>query len=219
MTLGSRIKSRRKTLGISVEALAKLVDKNISTIYRYEANDIKTLPLDILEPLALALQTTPNELMGWDLNFVDVNAQGMKNQISQTATVPLYGSITAGTPEEMFSTSDTISIPIEFHLKFPNAFMLTVNGDSMDKIIPNGSYALINPCEDPVDGDVYAVAVNGSEATLKRVHCFPGGMILKPESNNNDHEVKAYDFSKEDCEPVRIIGKLIWFMSPFNIKF
>ena len=66
MTIGDRIKSRRKHLGISAEELAKRIGKDRSTVFRYEKGDIENLPLDILEPIAKALGTTPQYLMGWD---------------------------------------------------------------------------------------------------------------------------------------------------------
>ena len=66
MDLGKRIKNRRNELHMSVEELAKKLNKNKATVYRYEKGDIENLPLDILEPLAKALDTTPQYLMGWD---------------------------------------------------------------------------------------------------------------------------------------------------------
>lgn len=66
MTIGSRIKARRKELGISVDDIAATLGKNRATIYRYESNEIENLPTTILEPLAKILQTTPAYLMGWD---------------------------------------------------------------------------------------------------------------------------------------------------------
>lgn len=65
MTVGNRIKRRRKDLQMSVDELAKRLNKNRATIYRYEKGEIENLPLDILEPLAKALDTTPQYLMGW----------------------------------------------------------------------------------------------------------------------------------------------------------
>ena len=50
---------------MSADRLAELLGKNRSTIYRYEAGEIENLPLDILEPIAKALETTPAYLMGW----------------------------------------------------------------------------------------------------------------------------------------------------------
>ena len=66
MTVGKRIKNRRKNLRMSVDKLATKLNKNRATIYRYEKSDIENLPIHILESLAEALDTTPQYLMGWD---------------------------------------------------------------------------------------------------------------------------------------------------------
>lgn len=66
MNVGQRIKQRRKELGISADKLGEALGKDRSTIFRYERGDIEKLPLDILEPIAKVLQTTPRYLMGWE---------------------------------------------------------------------------------------------------------------------------------------------------------
>lgn len=66
MNIGQRIKQRRKELKISADELGKALGKDRSTIFRYEKGDIEKLPLDILEPIAKVLQTTPQSLMGWE---------------------------------------------------------------------------------------------------------------------------------------------------------
>lgn len=66
MNVGQRIKQRRKELRISADELGAALGKDRSTIYRYEKGDIEKLPLDILEPIAKALKTTPQYLMGWE---------------------------------------------------------------------------------------------------------------------------------------------------------
>lgn len=66
MTIGKRINTLRKERGMSIDDLADKLGKNRTTIYRYENGDIENLPLDILDPLAKALNTTPAHLMGWD---------------------------------------------------------------------------------------------------------------------------------------------------------
>lgn len=69
MTIGERIKQRRKELGLSVDELAELLHKNRATIYRYESNEIEKLPTTVLEPLAKALGVTPAYLMGWEIEL------------------------------------------------------------------------------------------------------------------------------------------------------
>lgn len=66
MTIGQRIKAKRKELRLSADELGEKLGKDRSTIYRYEKGDIENLPLDILEPIAEALHTTPQFLMGWE---------------------------------------------------------------------------------------------------------------------------------------------------------
>jgi transcriptional regulator with XRE-family HTH domain len=65
MKIGERIKQRRKELGMSADKLGEILGKDRSTIFRYEKGDIENLPLDILQPIAKALMTTPQYLMGW----------------------------------------------------------------------------------------------------------------------------------------------------------
>lgn len=76
MDVGQRIKKRRKELRMSADTLAELLGKNRSTVYRYEAGEIENLPLDILEPIARALKTTPAYLMGW-ADEIEKNPVGM----------------------------------------------------------------------------------------------------------------------------------------------
>ncbi|MEG2909593.1 MAG: helix-turn-helix transcriptional regulator [Erysipelotrichaceae bacterium] len=66
MSIGSRIKNRRISLGMSVDDLAEAINKNRTTVYRYENGNIENLPTTILDPLATALKTTPEYLIEWE---------------------------------------------------------------------------------------------------------------------------------------------------------
>lgn len=66
MKIGQRIRERRKAMKMSVDELAARLGKDRSTVYRYENGEIENLPLDMLEPIAKALEIEPKELMGWD---------------------------------------------------------------------------------------------------------------------------------------------------------
>ena len=66
MTTGERIKQLRKELGLSADELGAMIGKDRSTIYRYERGEIDKATIDIIPPLASALQTTPQYILGWD---------------------------------------------------------------------------------------------------------------------------------------------------------
>lgn len=65
MTVGERMKSKRKELGMSAEQVAEKLMLSPSTIYRYENGDIEKMGIDKLQPIADVLQCTPAYLMGW----------------------------------------------------------------------------------------------------------------------------------------------------------
>lgn len=64
MTLGERIKNKRKEKKVSVEYIAKELGVSCSTIYRYENSSIEKIPVNIFDNLCTLLETTPAELMG-----------------------------------------------------------------------------------------------------------------------------------------------------------
>ena len=49
MRIGERIKQRRLELGYTADMLAKMLNKNRATIYRYENGDIENMPIDVLD--------------------------------------------------------------------------------------------------------------------------------------------------------------------------
>jgi len=61
------IKERRIELGLTLEQVAEKVGTSKQTIQRYETGIIANIPSDKIEALAAVLQTTPQHIMGWDI--------------------------------------------------------------------------------------------------------------------------------------------------------
>lgn len=87
MTIGQKIKDLRMKQNMSVDELAAKLGKNRTTVYRYERGDIENLPLDALEPLAAALNTTPAYLMGWKHNDTEPEDNNRNVGIRLTETI------------------------------------------------------------------------------------------------------------------------------------
>lgn len=86
----------------------------------------------------------------------------------------------------------------------PQAFGVVITGDSMDRILPPGSVAIIDPDDlDLVARGVYVVMNGDDESTIKRF--MPDPARLEPDSFNTDHRT-IYP----GREPFRIIGRVIW---------
>lgn len=79
MKVGEKIKKRRKDLGISAERLAAQIGVSPGTVYRYENSDIENMGANRLKPIAEALQTTPDYLLGWTDDPAISGANGSGN--------------------------------------------------------------------------------------------------------------------------------------------
>lgn len=138
---------------------------------------------------------------------------------SDWVEVPLYGSIAAGKPIEMQEIDDTFVIPSNLREKYPKSFLLKVVGESMNKILPNGSYALINPVSEVADGKAAAVCVNGYDATIKRVKTLSNGIELCPDSTDPTIRPMVFDYADPDAKTVTVIGEVVWCVFPFDFSF
>ncbi|WP_438498069.1 LexA family protein [Paenibacillus sp. IHBB 3054] len=203
--------------GYTDAELARRLKVNRSTIGRWKSGELSP-KLPVLKTIAELFQVNP-------LIFVDDKykksslPEGAIPVKATSISVPLYGSIAAGMPLEAIPVEEYIEIPEDVGSWYPDAFLLRVNGDSMNKVVPNGAYALIDPYngEDVGNGDVVAVQVNGYEATLKRFFKLHNTVVLEPDSYNPDHV--AQNFTSPELDSLRIMGKMVWYMSPPNAKF
>ena len=132
--------------------------------------------------------------------------------------VGVYGRIAAGTPIEMVEADYGFPCPSQLMKRYPHAFYLKVEGESMSRVLPDGCYALIDPDqkEPVVNGRAYAVCVNGYDATIKRVRKLANGVELIPDSLDPTYRPVVYDQGVEGTESVTIIGRIVWYTIPFD---
>lgn len=205
-----KIAEARIAKGWSQAELAKRIGTTQQQVARYESgqNDVKS---SVLMKLSSALGVTISYLLG------------VSNELRTNdgfVDVPLYGSIAAGTPLDMLTVEDYHEIPAVMHERYPNAFLLKVEGESMNKILPNGCYALIDPCENTdCNGAPYAVCVNGYAATVKRVKQLNNGFELVPDSNDPTYTPKTYNYNEEGTEEITVIGKVVYYVLPYDWTF
>lgn len=101
------------------------------------------------------------------------------SDILNSVTIPLLGSIAAGTPIEAIRTSETIDIPKDMAGK--KVFALKVHGDSMvDDGILNGDYVIIEACDTPRNGDIVVALLDRDNVTLKRFYREKDHVRLQP---------------------------------------
>lgn len=134
---------------------------------------------------------------------------------SATRMLPVFGSISAGTPREALTQSDVMhETPERLYLEHERAFWLTVSGNSMNRLFADGSLVLIDPDAEVRNGDVAVVFVNGDDATIKRVYFESETVRLHPESYDPEYRDRIIDASDPDAPEVRIVGKAVSYTAP-----
>lgn len=122
----------------------------------------------------------------------------------ELVSIPVLGSIRAGQPVEMVREASEETELVERELIHNHdAFILRVQGDSMNgDQIYEGDRVVVIYTPDFSPSDICVVAVNGHEATLKRVKCQGDVCILSP--SNPDMEPMVYP-----AKDVHVIGVVV----------
>lgn len=207
-----KIAEARVAKGWSQQQLADAIGATQQTIQRYEsgARDIKS---SVIIKLSAALGVTISYLLGLESEKIDSSPDSFVD-------VPLYGSIAAGKPMEMVAVEGSHPIPTKVREKYPDSFLLKVEGDSMNRVLPNGCYALVDPRQTAdCNGAPYAVCVNGYDATIKRVRKLNNGFELVPDSNDPTYEKKTYNYNEPDTDTITVIGRVVYYVLPFDWTF
>lgn len=203
MEIYERIKLRRKEIGLSAETVAERLGVSPATIYRYENNDIKKFPTDILEPLAKVLHTTPAYLLGIE----------NKNKSKNAVKIPVLGLVRAGIPMDAVEHIIDYEEIGEDMARQGEFFGLQIKGDSMEPKISEGDVVIVRKQPDVESGEIAIVLVNGDEATIKKVQKFNGGINLIP--SNPAYDVMTYTNEQIEKLPVRVLGKVVELRAKF----
>lgn len=140
--------------------------------------------------------------------FPKENSEMFYSRYSKFYMCPVYGQISAGQPnwaEECIEGRLPID-PNMMNIVDPEeCFFLRVNGESMNKLVRNGAYALIRKTDWVENGEIAVVLVNGFDATLKKFSKQGDLVVLEPMSNDSSFQVQIYDKNT----PIKILGKYI----------
>lgn len=118
--------------------------------------------------------------------------------------IPLVGSVPGGNWREAVQ-QPLGSIPVPDADLPADAIALRVEGDSMDKIVPDGATVIFSPGDKALYADNYYVVINGEgETTFKQYQTDPARLV--PCSTNPRHKDIIIGEG-----PFEIVGRVEWF--------
>lgn len=205
--IGSKIKELRESRGMNQDQLADLLNTTKQAVSRYERGD-RQANQDILFELSKIFKVGVDEFFPQD----EADAFIVAESATDYRYIPQ--PISAGLPTSVEGSQQlpTLSIPDSVMGKYAgqrNIRMMRVNGDSMNKVIPDGSLIAVKkmPLDNIKDGDI-VVYCDNYEYAVKRMYRTDGKLIFRPDSHNPTFT----DYITDADEQLDIVGKVVIYI-------
>lgn len=202
---GNKVNGKKSAKDYYMEQLkTKEHSKMILTIYLIYLKFISDTFSEIEERYSKDIKETTNLL----IKPTNIAGKNFIKNNNKYYMCPVYGRIAAGQPnwaEECIEGRIPLDPDLMNIVNPEEHFFLRVNGESMNKIIKNGAFALIHKQDSVENGEIAVVLVNGYDATLKKFTKQDDLVILEPQSNDKSFQTQVYDKTTS----IKILGKYI----------
>lgn len=212
MAFKNSIKEVRLNNKMTKVEMAKKLDVSEGTIRMWE-NGKNEPRMGMIEKIAKTFNVTKSYLLG---EVEEVELPDFTNDIK----VPYFGQVSAGNFETVEVDTKELEVPeIAFNGRNPKeCIALQVNGDSMNKILSNGSYIIIHDYRRNQDyrlnnNDILVLRLGG-EYTVKRVRRTETKLHLDPVSYSDEFKTNSYDL--DSIDEIEVIGKVIYNYQTFD---
>lgn len=190
--MANRLRELREAKGLTRKALAELVGTGPTMILKLESGDRRLSDL-WASRFAPHLDVQPYEIFMPHSDRPEVR------------WVPVIGSVSCGNWQEAIEHPQGFVPAVATGAR---VFGLRPEGDSMDLLISEDGYALVDPDEvDLLDGKVYVIANGERETTAKRYKANPARLV--PCSTNPAHKEILVG-----SEPFMVVGRVIQVVTP-----
>lgn len=208
------IKALREDSGLTQVELGKKLETESMTISRWERSEIVRPHPKTVEQLCEYFGVSSGDLLSENGYYAKTRGVSTIAPRPATGSLPIVGAAHAGDPCPAYELDGgTLDCPEEYCRE--GNFFIRINGDSMDRQLVDGTYALIDVHAQVNSGDIALVKVNGDDATVKRVKFMDGIAVLEPDSSNPSHRRRMIDSSDPESPEVRILGKVVYAVTRF----
>lgn len=216
MNLQDNLRALRDRFGLTQVQLAERIGVSNTTVSSWEQGTTYPSTSNIQRMMEV-FSLTEDDIRSESHGLAAKMRGDVRTPVASHGTAPLVGRISAGEAREAIgSGGEAVWVAPEVLARYPDGFYLVVSGDSMNKVLPEGAYAYVNPSERAASGDLVAINVNGDDATIKRLFYAGDSIVLHPESTNPEHQPRLIQETDPDAPRVRIVGQVVWYTIPFK---
>ena len=205
---GRNIRALREDVGLTQMEFGEKIGVTITSVSGWETRAIPPSARS-LATIAEVFHVSIDDLVNINGYYAKTRGGRVLEPKPAEGSLPVIGAAHAGEPGLAYEGNEgALECPGEYCLD--GNFFVQVAGDSMNKCLPDGCYALVDTHREVRTGDIALVKVNGDEATIKRVRLTDGVAILEPDSTNPEHKRRIIDETDPDAPAVRLLGKVVY---------
>lgn len=220
MTKGEKLYNARIDRNFTRAEVSQATGISDKLLFKYEKDIITNIPLDNLEKLCSFYGINPTYIVGWEDNTTKSNENIFYKALDTPKQYPFIpDAVAAGIPCTIEGRKElpTIGISDAIMGKYAgnkHILIMRVNGESMNKVIPSGSFIAVKTdieVKNLKDGDL---VVFGKEHKYSLKHFYDAGekIVFKP----NSTDVRFTDHVYNKDEPIFIIGKVVMHIRNYN---
>lgn len=205
MSLQKNIKAFRLKQGLTQAELAAKLGVDRSSVTQWETG-VTTPRMKVITKLSTLFNTTPSVLISDSSTLTKLPISG------STATLPLrtLGKVHAGVmDDDAVCDDEEVQVPERVVLAYPDAFLLRVEGNCMDRVIPEGSHVVVAPHKEPTNGSIVVIRDDTYEAIMRRYYKGSSALMLSPDSYEEEYQ----DIIVHDGQEITLIGVVVWWQA------
>lgn len=205
---------------ITQEALARIAGVAPSSVNGWRNGAVPRK--NAIERMCKALEISKDDIMSDEYGLAAKEhgryamPDGAMSVVPSSATVPLLtlGRVHAGAMTDEEEVAHRVEVPASVCENHPRAFVLEVEGDCMDRVIPEGSHVLVDPDREPGNGSIAVVETESYSAVMRRWYRGSSTLMLTADSHAEQEDMV---FGPEDG-PVRVVGTVVWWQAPAEME-
>lgn len=209
MGIGNNIKKVRTDNNLTQEEFAKRLGVTFSAISQWETN--RAAPrMGMVQKISDLFGVSKADLIADDAT--PIPPLHKLTPVASTATLPLrtLGKVHAGVMDDTDTADDTyIQVPAHVLSAYPDAFVLLVEGDCMNHVIPAGSHIVVAPHKEPANGSIVVVRDEVYDAIMRKYYRGSSALMLSPDSFSDAYE----DMIITADEDISLIGVVVWWQA------
>lgn len=197
---------------ITQEALARIAGVAPSSVNGWRNGAVPRK--NAIEKMCQALEITRDDIMSDEFGLAAkehgrVPSGAKLPSEPRPAYAPLLGRVHAGDACEPDVIDDRIPIPYEVRSAHPHGYFLEVEGNCMSRVYPEGCHIYIDPRQQPRNGSVAVVSIDGADYVMRRLYNTGRTIVLSPDSWDDSYEDIV--ITGEDERTVEYVGTVVWF--------